>query len=57
MCEHVCVAVSQVYSVVSVSQLSGTEKVGTLVCLPLVTGLRLGVPQAHHKARVCVQNV
>lgn len=45
---------SQVYSVVSPSQLSGIEKVGTLVCLPLVPLLRLGVPQAHLKACVCV---
>lgn len=45
---------SQVCSVLSLSQLSGIEKVGTLVCLPLVPLLRPGVLQAHLKARLCV---
>ncbi len=57
VCVHVCVrafAVSHVCSVISLSQLSGVEKVGTQVCLPLVPVPRLGVLQAHLKVCVCV---
>lgn len=37
------------------SQLSGSEKVGTLTCLPLIPMLQPGVTLAHLKLCVCVR--
>lgn len=39
------------------SQPSGSEKVGTLMCLPLISMLQLGVTLAHLKKCVCVRHL